>query len=56
MNIPTQNFIDGQFQDGGGKPITLINPATEEVITEVAGADESTMVAAVETAQRAWQS
>ena len=32
MNIPVQPFIDGQYQAGGGKPITLVNPATEQVL------------------------
>lgn len=56
MSIPTKSFIDGQFKDGGGESIRLVNPATEEVFTEVTGADEPTMVAAVETAQLAWES
>jgi betaine-aldehyde dehydrogenase len=56
MNIPTQPFVDGHYQAGGGKPITLINPATEEAFIEVSGADESSMAAAVESAHHAWKS
>src|SRR6195952_2246769 len=34
-------FIDGEFTDGTGTPFKTVNPATEEVLTEVAsGSDE----------------
>jgi len=33
-----QLLINGEWRDGGGKPISVINPATEEIIAEVARA------------------
>ncbi len=32
-------FVDGEFVDGGGEPLKTVNPATEEVLAEVATAD-----------------
>lgn len=53
--IPTQLFVDGKWRDpAGGKYIPLINPATEAVITEVAGADLKDVNAAVESAHQAF--
>ena len=34
-------FIDGEFVDGHGAPFKTINPGTEEVLAEVAEADEA---------------
>lgn len=57
MNYPTQLFIDGAFRDSkSGRRTTLINPATEAAFCEVAAADVSEVNAAVESAQRAWES
>lgn len=57
MKIPNQPFIDGAFRDSAkGRPTTLINPATEDVIGEVAAADAVLLNAAVESAQVAWES
>lgn len=57
MKIPNQLFIDGAFRDSGkGRSTTLINPATEDVIGEVAAADAGLLNAAVESAQVAWES
>lgn len=57
MNFPTQLFIDGEFRDSKpGRRTTLINPATEAALCEVAAADITELNAAVESAQRAWES
>jgi acyl-CoA reductase-like NAD-dependent aldehyde dehydrogenase len=57
MKIPTELFIDGAYRKAGSGKITkLINPATEEPFAEVAAADVSDISAAVESAQRAWES
>lgn len=57
MNYPTQLFIDGAFRDSkSGRRTTLINPATENAICDVAAADVAEVNAAVESAQRAWES
>jgi acyl-CoA reductase-like NAD-dependent aldehyde dehydrogenase len=56
MNLPAQLFVDGAFRGGaGGARVTLINPATEEPLAEVAGADVRDVDAAVQSAQRAWE-
>ena len=47
-------FIDGEFVDGTGKAFKTINPATEEVLAEVAEADEADVDKAVATARRAF--
>ncbi|MDA3625815.1 aldehyde dehydrogenase family protein [Saccharopolyspora sp. WRP15-2] len=47
-------FVDGEFVDGGGEPLKSINPATEEVLAEVAGADQSDVDKAVRAARRAF--
>jgi len=57
MNIPTQLFIDGAFRDSkSGHRTTLINPATETALCEVAAADVAEVTATVVSAQRAWES
>ena len=46
-------FIDGEFVDGTGESFKTVNPATEEVLTEVASgsaADVDRAVAAARTA------
>ncbi len=56
MKIPNQLFIDGAFCDSSsGRRTTLIDPATEEPITEVAAADVPDMNRAVESAHKAWE-
>jgi len=56
MNVPTQLFVDGAFrQAASGQRTLLINPATEEVLAEVAAAAPADVNAAVESAQRAWE-
>ena len=53
-----ENFIDGEFvKNGSGSTITVINPATEEVISEVpqgTAADIDAAVLAAEKAQKTW--
>lgn len=46
-------FIDGEFVDGHGTPFKSISPATEEVLAEVAEADDADVDAAVKAARRA---
>ncbi|MGI9156957.1 MAG: aldehyde dehydrogenase family protein [Marmoricola sp.] len=47
-------FIDGEFSSGHGKAFKTVNPATEEVLAEVAEADESDVDRAVRAARRAY--
>ena len=57
MTIPTELFLDGAWrQPRSGVKVPLVNPATEEVFAEVACAGEAEVKAAVESAQRAWES
>ncbi len=56
-DFPTQLFINGEFRKTSGqKRIPLINPANEDLITEIDGADVNDVNIAVEDAHRAWQS
>jgi betaine-aldehyde dehydrogenase len=56
MKIPNQLFIDGAFRNGASnRRTTLINPATEESIIDVAGADVADVNVAVESAHKAWE-
>ncbi|MDF1603889.1 aldehyde dehydrogenase family protein [Nocardioides sp. YIM 152315] len=48
-------FVNGEFVDGHGKSFKTISPATEEVLAEVAEADESDVDAAVKAARRAYE-
>ncbi|HXT42092.1 MAG TPA: aldehyde dehydrogenase family protein [Candidatus Angelobacter sp.] len=57
MTLPAQLFVDGVRRDSSsGNRAALINPATEEALVEVAAADVADANAAVESAQRAWES
>jgi aldehyde dehydrogenase (NAD+) len=47
-------FIDGEFVDGHGKSFKTISPATEEVLADIAEADEADVDAAVKAARRAY--
>ena len=50
-----QLFINGEWRDAaGGKTIEVVNPATEEVIAEVASAETSDVDAAVAAARAAF--
>ena len=46
-------FVDGEFVDGHGSSFKTISPATEEVLAEVAEADEADVDLAVKAARRA---
>ena len=59
MTSPTltrkQLFINGEWRDSaGGRTIEVINPATEEVIAEVASAERADVDAAVAAARAAF--
>ena len=47
-------FVDGEFVDGTGESMKSINPATEEVLAEVAVASEADVDRAVKAARRAY--
>jgi aldehyde dehydrogenase (NAD+) len=47
-------FIGGEFVDGHGKSFKTISPSTEEVLAEVAEADDADVDAAVKAARRAY--
>jgi len=56
FTLPTLPFIDGEYRKpAAGRPNPLTNPATEEVIAEVAAADVPEATAAIESAFNAWQ-
>src|SRR5918998_2417616 len=47
-------FVGGEFVDGHAKAFKTVNPATEEVLAEVAEADDADVDAAVQAARRAY--
>ncbi|NEK87303.1 aldehyde dehydrogenase family protein [Blastococcus saxobsidens] len=47
-------FIDGAFVDGTGESFTTVNPATEEVLSEVSAASDADVDRAVAAARRAF--
>jgi acyl-CoA reductase-like NAD-dependent aldehyde dehydrogenase len=47
-------FIDGEFVDGTGTSFKTVNPATEEVLSEVAAGSEADVDRAVAAARRAF--
>jgi len=47
-------FVGGEFVDGHGSSFKTVNPATEEVLAEVAEADERDVDLAVKAARRAY--
>ncbi len=47
-------FINGEFVDGHGSSFKTISPATEEVLAEVAEANDADVDAAVKAARRAY--
>jgi aldehyde dehydrogenase (NAD+) len=47
-------FIDGEFVDGHGEPFKSVNPATEEVLTEVSSGNAADVDRAVAAARRAF--
>ena len=50
-----QMFVNGEFVDGAGEPLKTINPATEEVLAEVATASPADVDTAVRAARRAYE-
>lgn len=55
-DLPTKLFINGEFRKASGdKRMRLVNPANDEVITDVEAADVAEVNAAVEGAHRAFQ-
>jgi len=57
MKLPAQLFVDGDYRDSrSGRRTALTNPATEAAFVDVAAADMEDVNAAVESAQRAWES
>ncbi|MFL6023454.1 MAG: aldehyde dehydrogenase family protein, partial [Marmoricola sp.] len=47
-------FINGEFVDGHGRSFKTISPSTEEVLAEIAEADEADVDLAVKAARRAY--
>ncbi|MGY1682837.1 aldehyde dehydrogenase family protein [Geodermatophilus sp. SYSU D01176] len=47
-------FVDGEFVDGTGESSKTVNPATEEVLSEVAAATDADVDRAVRAARRAF--
>src|SRR3954449_5711241 len=47
-------FVDGEFVDGSGTPFKTVNPATEEVLSEIATGSEADVDRAVKAARRAF--
>ena len=47
-------FVNGEFVDGHGKAFKTVNPATEEVLAEIAEADDHDVDLAVKAARRAY--
>ncbi len=56
VNINSSNdlFINGEFTPGHGNPFKTINPATEEVLAEIAHANEEDVNSAVMAARKAY--
>jgi Aldehyde dehydrogenase family len=54
-NQQTGLFIDNKFVKGSEKPITSINPATEETIADVESASAADVDTAVAAARRAFE-
>jgi aldehyde dehydrogenase (NAD+) len=51
--VRRQLFINGEWREGAGPPLDVVNPATEEVIASVASAERSDVDAAVAAARAA---
>ncbi|MGH3388919.1 MAG: aldehyde dehydrogenase family protein, partial [Actinomadura sp.] len=47
-------FIDGEYADGHGEPFKSINPASEEILADIACADAADVDRAVRAARRAY--
>lgn len=56
LSLPTQAFVDGSFRPAAsGKTFSSVNPATGEVLAEVAACDASDVDFAVATARDAFE-
>ena len=56
MNFPTQLFLNGSYRaPGDGQRSTLVNPASEQELVEVACATPADVEVAVNSAQAAWK-
>ena len=53
--LKTQNFIDGEWVDGGAGTIDVTNPANGEVVTTIANGDAADAARAVEAAAVAFE-
>ncbi|CAN7260175.1 aldehyde dehydrogenase family protein [Phenylobacterium sp. LjRoot225] len=49
-------FIGGEAVDGAGETFTVVNPGTEAVVAEIAGASAAQVTAAISAARRAFDS
>src|SRR5262252_2497433 len=57
MTLPNLLFVDGEFRAAAAGSVTsLVNPATESAFVDVAAANAADVAAAVDSAQRAWES
>lgn len=54
--LPDKQYIGGRAVIGEGERIRVINPGTEEVVAEIAGASEAQVEAAVKAARQAFDS
>ncbi|HEY2763713.1 MAG TPA: aldehyde dehydrogenase family protein [Pseudonocardiaceae bacterium] len=48
-------FVDGKFTEGGGEPLTTINPATGTALADVSTASAANVDTAVRAARRAYE-
>lgn len=56
MKFPTQLFIDGKFRDSSsGRQVSIVNPATEEILCAVAAASKNDVDLAVTSAHRTFE-
>jgi 1-pyrroline dehydrogenase len=53
-DVTLQNFVGGEFRAGRGAVQTIVDPATGEVLAEVAGADDDDVAGAVAAANGAF--
>jgi aldehyde dehydrogenase (NAD+) len=54
--LPSRLFIDGRSVAGEGERFAVVNPATEEVLSELMGASAAQVEAAIAAARRAFDS
>jgi aldehyde dehydrogenase (NAD+) len=56
LSAEVRQFIDGAYVRGAGKPFSVLNPGTEEVLAEVPGASIEQVETAIQAARRAFDS